>query len=73
MPSAADYQRTLEIDTRNALEGELDRVVAEAVEHALANPGYGILVTRCGPGSFTVRLSDDVPQGTIAELDLSTR
>lgn len=70
---ALDYLKTLEIDSRKALEDELDRVVGEAVEHALANPGHGILVTRHGSGTFTVEMSNDVPQGIIAELDLTTR
>ena len=66
-----DYARTLEIESRKVLEDELDRIVDDDVQHALANPGPGILVTRQGPGTFTVELSDEAPQGIIAELDLT--
>lgn len=66
-----DYAKTLEVDSRAVLEAELDRIVDEAVQHALANPGHGVLVTRKGPGTFTVELSDEVPQGMIAELDVT--
>ncbi|MCH6472391.1 hypothetical protein [Sinomonas terrae] len=65
-----DYAKTLEIDSRKVLEAELDRVVDHAIQHALDTPGHGILVTRHSPGSFTVELTADVPQGIIAELDL---
>jgi ethanolamine utilization protein EutQ (cupin superfamily) len=68
-----DYAKTLEIDSRAVLEGELDRVVDDAIQHAIAKPGHGILVSRNGPGTFTVELSDKVPQGTVEELDLATR
>ena len=67
---SVDYIRTLEVDSPKVLEAELDRVVAEAIQQALANPGLGILVTRHAPGTFTVELSCNVPQGIIAELDL---
>lgn len=66
-----DYAKTLEIDSRKPIEAELDRVVDIAIQHALAKPGQGILVTRHGPGSFTVELSGTVPPGTTAELDLT--
>ncbi|WP_336855478.1 hypothetical protein [Sinomonas albida] len=66
----SDYVQTLEIDSRAALEAEPDRVVDIAVQHALSNAGYGVLVTRRRPGTFTVELSDEVPPGAIAELDL---
>lgn len=66
-----DCAKKLEIVNRKALEAELERVV-DAVQHALANLGNGILVTRHRPGSFTIKLSDKVPQGTIAELDRTT-
>lgn len=64
------YIKTLEVDRREILEAELDRVVDQAIQQAIANPGRGILVTRLGAGSFTVELSADVPHGIIAELDL---
>ena len=67
------FFRTLEINTRKVLESELDRLVDHAIHQALRCPGHGILVTRHAPGSFTVELSSEVPQGTIAELDLSVR
>jgi hypothetical protein len=68
---SSDYMKTLEIDRRAVLERELDRVVDDAIRSAIANPGRGILVTRRSPGTFTVELSNVVPQGTIAELDLT--
>lgn len=61
-----DYAKALEIDSRRALEAELDRVVEIAVQHALDKKGHGILVTRHGPGSFAVELAGRA-QGTIAE------
>jgi hypothetical protein len=67
------YAATLEIDSRSVLEDELDSLVDDAIQHALANPGRGILVTRRGPGTFTIELSDEVPQGTITERDLGSR
>ncbi|KHL05551.1 hypothetical protein [Sinomonas humi] len=68
-----DYAGTVEIDSRKVLEVELDRLVDHAIEHALANPGHGILVTRHSQATFTVELSTEVPQGTIAEIDLTSR
>jgi hypothetical protein len=65
------YARTLEISTREALDSQLDRIVAEAVRHSLANSGAGILVTRHGQTTFTVETSNDVLRGTIAEQDLT--
>lgn len=67
-----DYAKTLEIEHRSALESELDRVVDEAIEHGLANPGHGILVTRTGQGTFRIELSEEVPQGTITEADVTS-
>lgn len=72
-PTTKDYAATLEIKSRTVLEDELDRIVDDAIQHALANPGHGILVTRHSPGTFTIEISDEVPQGTITELDLATR
>ena len=69
-PRTTDYIKTLKIGSRKVLEAELDRAVDHAIQHALANRGSGILVTRHAPGTFTVELSADVPHGTIAELDL---
>ena len=73
MFESGSYTTTLKIDSRTALEGELDRIVNEAVQHAVARPGHGILVTRHAFGTFTVELSNEVPQGTIAELDITSR
>jgi hypothetical protein len=71
MPGNKDYAKTLEIDSRRVLEDELDRIVDDAIGHALANPGHGVLVTRRGSRTFTVELSDQVRQGMIDELDLT--
>jgi hypothetical protein len=58
------------VDSCRVLETELDRAVDQAIQHALANPGHGILVTRHAPATFTVEFSRMVPQGIISELDL---
>ena len=68
-----DYAKTIEAESWRALEEELDRLTDEAIQHALGKPGLGILVTRQAPGSFSIELSDKVPPGIIAELDLTTR
>lgn len=68
-----DYAKTLGAESWSVLQAELDRVVEEAVQHALESPGHGILVTRHTPGSFSVELSDAVHPGIIAELDLAAR
>ncbi|MFD1214840.1 hypothetical protein ACFQ36_22700 [Arthrobacter sp. GCM10027362] len=41
----------------------LNLVVEEFQNLARQDPGCGILVTRTGPGQFTVELSEQVPYG----------
>lgn len=67
----AEYFQLLEIDDRAALECELDCIVEDAIQQALANPTHGILVTRHGPGTFTIELSKEVSPGLIGERDLT--
>lgn len=45
----------------------LDRVVDELKRHAIKAGTRGILVTKTGPGHFTVELSKDVPYGITEE------
>ncbi|MGY3318499.1 hypothetical protein ACVWZ7_001602 [Arthrobacter sp. TE12232] len=56
------------------VENHLDRAVEMAVQQAIASGGrHGILVTRHGPGSFTVAVSDEVPYGTTQERERHSR
>lgn len=48
----------------------LDTAEELAVKHSLETDGrHGILITRNGPGSFTVAVSEDVPYGTTHERE----
>lgn len=60
----------LSVHDRRDLEDELDRAVERVIQQALASPGRGILVTRHDHATFTIEVSDHVPQGTISERDL---
>jgi hypothetical protein len=43
-------------------------IVVEELRHLAVNEGtHGILVTKTGPGQFTVELSDNVPYGITEE------
>jgi hypothetical protein len=55
----------MEIVVNHAREMDhaLDSGVRELQVHALAGGGAGILVTKNGPGRFTLELSHDVPFG----------
>jgi len=57
---------SLTINHRSELEHRLDHAVTELLESA-RHAKQGILVTRLGPASFTVGLSEDVPYGTTQE------
>lgn len=52
------------VDEANQL---LDIVVDELKHHAIKEGTHGILVTKTGPGQFTVELSEDVPYGVTEE------
>jgi hypothetical protein len=45
----------------------LNAVVEEMQQLASSEGHYGILVTKTGPGKFTVELSEDVPFGVTEE------
>ncbi|MFJ4172083.1 hypothetical protein ACIPY3_21445 [Paenarthrobacter sp. NPDC089714] len=55
------------VDTRKDLETKLDTATNIAIERGCADGKRGILLTRYGPGSFTVELTDTVPYGTVME------
>jgi hypothetical protein len=50
----------------------LDIVVDELRGLAVKEGTHGILVTRTGPGQFTVELSEDVPYGVTEEAVAET-
>lgn len=53
-------------DEPRSIQEDLDSCVELARHHAL-DGRHGILVTRLGPGSFTVALSAEVPYGVTQE------
>lgn len=63
--------RALEIRVPNtaAMETELAAAVDTVRQAALTERRCGILITRHGPGKYTVSLSDDVPFGLTRERD----
>ncbi|RAM36794.1 hypothetical protein [Arthrobacter globiformis] len=54
-------------DKPQSIQQELDSAVELARYQAMKDGGHGILVTRLGPGTFTVTVSADVPYGTTQE------
>lgn len=59
---------TIQVADRASIDRELDTAVAALREQALhERRRCGILVTRQGPDSFTVALSDAVPFGLTRE------
>lgn len=50
----------------------LDIVVDELQRLAVEEGSHGILVTKTGPGQFTVELSEDVPYGITEEAVADT-
>ena len=54
-------------DTSRSIQEELDSAVELARRHAMQIGGHGIMVTRLGPGSFTVAISAEVPYGVTHE------
>lgn len=63
----ATAQRKITATTVDEAQGLLDIVVDELQRHAVAEGTQGILVTKTGPGQFTVELSDEVPFGVTEE------
>lgn len=63
-----DLKRSINviISQRCELEQQLDTAVASLLEPAKAT-NQGVLVTRLGPRSFTVSLSEEVPYGMTLE------
>jgi hypothetical protein len=70
LDQAKHYGVKVRIAQRRDLENQLDLAVDAAIREALNSPGRGVLVTRHDHKTFTVELSDEVPQGTITELAL---
>ncbi|GGI03153.1 hypothetical protein ACFFGR_10950 [Arthrobacter liuii] len=58
---------TIQVADAESIDRELDTAVAAVREQALQERRRGILVTRRGPDSFTVALSDEVPFGLTRE------
>jgi hypothetical protein len=54
-------------DKPQSIQEDLDSAVELARHQATKDGGHGILVTRLGPGSFTVTVSADVPYGITQE------
>lgn len=63
----ATAQRKITATTVDEAQRLLDIVVDELQRHAVEEGAQGILVTKTGPGLFTVELSDDVPFGVTEE------
>lgn len=55
--------------TSTAIEDGINGAVDMARDHSMREGWQGILVTRHGPGLYTVALSADVPYGVIMERD----
>jgi hypothetical protein len=65
--STATAQKKITATTVDEAQGLLDIVVDELRRHAIEDGTHGILVTKTGPGQFTVELSEDVPYGLTEE------
>lgn len=60
-------QQKITATTADEAQRLLDIVVEELLRHAVEDGTHGILVTKTGPGQFTVELSEDVPYGVTEE------
>jgi hypothetical protein len=58
----------IQVTSRHLLDEQIDAAVRRLQEVALLTGTHGILVTRIGPGRYTVALSDQVPFGMTREL-----
>ncbi|MFT4471335.1 hypothetical protein ACMX2H_15640 [Arthrobacter sulfonylureivorans] len=63
--------KSLTAQTASEAHDLLNAAVEELQKIAAIDADCGILVTRTGPGQFTVELSDDVPYGITQESHLS--
>lgn len=54
-------------DNPQSIQEDISAAVDIARQQAMKDGRHGILVTRLGPGSFTVTLSKNVPYGTTQE------
>jgi hypothetical protein len=54
-------------DKPQSIQEDLNSAVELARHQAMQDGRHGILVTRLGPGSFTVALSAEVPYGVTQE------
>jgi hypothetical protein len=65
--TAATAQKKITATTADEAQRLLDIVVEELRHLAVAEGTHGILVTKTGPGQFTVELSEAVPFGVTEE------
>jgi hypothetical protein len=63
----ATAQKKVTAATADEAQRLLDIVVDELQRYAVEEGSHGILVTKTGPGHFTVELSEDVPYGVTEE------
>jgi hypothetical protein len=61
-------QKQVTASTAAEAEHLLNMVTDELQRHAREEGSHGILVTKTGPGQFTVELSDHVPYGITEEV-----
>lgn len=57
----------IHVTSRHALDEHLEAAVNDLQELAMLTGSHGILVTRHGPGNYTVALSEQVPFGVTRE------
>jgi hypothetical protein len=65
--STAAAQKKIMATTGEEAQRLIDVVVEELQRIAVEEGTHGILVTKTGPGQFTVELSEDVPYGVTEE------
>lgn len=68
----AATKRKITATTASEAQQLLDIVVDEVRGLAVKEGTHGILVTRTGPGQFTVEMSEDVPYGITEEASADT-
>jgi hypothetical protein len=66
-----DLKLTVTVTDRYSMERQLTEAEDTARSAAMQERGRGILITRHGPGQFTVALSDAVPFGLTRECQNS--
>jgi hypothetical protein len=70
--STTTAQKKITATTVEEAQRLLDIVVDELQRLAVEEGTHGILVTKTGPGQFTVELSEDVPYGVTEEAVADT-